>query len=341
MAAKPDTWMPLYWGDYLRDTMHLRAEGHGAYLLLIAHYWTTGQPLPDDDDYLIAVSRLEAKTWKKLKPTLAKFFTVADGTWTQERVEAELAKADKITTAKSEAGLAGAKKRWQKNGKGNDSKDGKGSSKPDGKKDGTAIADASNSQWQTDAPSQSPSPVQSTATTTETVSARASPGPKADAALGLIQAFDRTLTAAWGANRARPWPAGNDLAKARDWLASGVTADDLAVLLGSRMQRMAADGKEPPKSLAYFGQAIREYLKSGKALPEAGSAPVAEAEPLSAEEALERENMVRRAAGKRPRLPSGAIDWDAPEPSDGVTDFLPIPPEFDRRTKKEPADGKP
>ncbi len=61
MGARQDSWMPIYWGDHLRDTMHLTAEGHGAYLLLIAAYWTTGKPLPDDDDHLMTVARLSPR----------------------------------------------------------------------------------------------------------------------------------------------------------------------------------------------------------------------------------------------------------------------------------------
>lgn len=109
MKTRSDTWMALYWGDYLRDTMHLRAEGHGAYLLLIAAYWCSGGPLPDNDEYLIGVTRLEAKAWQKLKPILAAFFTVEGGLWRHNRVDQEIAKANHISSVRQEAGKRGGK----------------------------------------------------------------------------------------------------------------------------------------------------------------------------------------------------------------------------------------
>ena len=45
MAALP--YMQLYVADYLADTVHLDADEHGAYLLIIFNYWQTGKPIPE------------------------------------------------------------------------------------------------------------------------------------------------------------------------------------------------------------------------------------------------------------------------------------------------------
>jgi uncharacterized protein YdaU (DUF1376 family) len=83
-------WMPLYVGDYLRDTRDLNTLQHGAYLLLIMHYWQHGA-LPGDDARLAAITGLSVAQWRRVRePVQAKF---ADG-WKQKRIEAELAKVD-------------------------------------------------------------------------------------------------------------------------------------------------------------------------------------------------------------------------------------------------------
>jgi len=112
-AARPDTWMPLYWGDYLKDTGRLTTEGHGAYLLLIADYWTSGAPLPDDDAQLAAIARLPLARWRALRRVLEHFFEVAEGYWRHRRIERELECANLLMSERSAAGKAGAEARWR------------------------------------------------------------------------------------------------------------------------------------------------------------------------------------------------------------------------------------
>src|SRR6202040_3610116 len=79
-------WMPLYVGDYLGDTGHLTTTQHGAYLLLMMHYWRKGE-LPDDDRQLCKIAKLPLKTWNEYRATLQDFFH--DG-WKHKRIHAEL-----------------------------------------------------------------------------------------------------------------------------------------------------------------------------------------------------------------------------------------------------------
>lgn len=106
MSGKPDTWMPWYIGDYLADTMHLRAAEHGAYLLLIAAYWRNAGPLNDADAALAAVARCTPAEWRRMRPTIAAFFDVRDSKWHHKRVDAELAAAAR-KQARAAAGGAG------------------------------------------------------------------------------------------------------------------------------------------------------------------------------------------------------------------------------------------
>jgi len=110
--AKPTAWMPMYWGDYLRDTGHLTTGQHGAYLLLIAHYWVTGKALPDDDARLSKIVRAQGVVWARLKPTLSAFFKVENGRWYHERIERELSEAFDRKDAAIKRGKNGAATRW-------------------------------------------------------------------------------------------------------------------------------------------------------------------------------------------------------------------------------------
>lgn len=89
MSDKTDIWMPIYIGDYLRDTTRLTTAQHGAYLLLIMDYWTSGPP-PDDDAVLASITKMPVDEWAKTRAVLAAKFDVADGVWRHGRVDREI-----------------------------------------------------------------------------------------------------------------------------------------------------------------------------------------------------------------------------------------------------------
>ena len=101
-------WMPFYVGDYLADTMHLTTLQHGAYLLLILHYWSHGG-LPTDPRQLMAVARMTEPEWSSNCHALASLF---QKDWHHKRIDAELIKARKLIEAKSLAGTKGAMVRY-------------------------------------------------------------------------------------------------------------------------------------------------------------------------------------------------------------------------------------
>ncbi len=91
---KPDAWMPVYIGDYLRDTLHLGATEHGAYFLLMMAYWCNKGPLTDDDRMLRSITKCPDHEWARTKGTIARFFTIQDGKWIHKRIDEELKRTD-------------------------------------------------------------------------------------------------------------------------------------------------------------------------------------------------------------------------------------------------------
>ncbi len=96
-------WMPLYVGDYLGDTGHLSTTQHGAYLLLMMHYWRKGE-LPEDDKQLAAITKLPLRVWQDSRETLQAFFYEG---WHHKRIDTELARMEKVSAKRSEAGFKG------------------------------------------------------------------------------------------------------------------------------------------------------------------------------------------------------------------------------------------
>ena len=98
--------MPLYIGDYLADTGHLTTTQHGAYLLLLMHYWRKHE-LPQDDKQLAAIAKLKLRNWLEEKETLQAFFLHG---WKHKRIEAELRKRAEISEKRAAAGFRGGSK---------------------------------------------------------------------------------------------------------------------------------------------------------------------------------------------------------------------------------------
>jgi len=115
--GKTDIWMPFYVADYLSDTMHLTPAEHGAYLMLILHYWKSG-PIPDDDVRLSIISRL-GDAWSNASSTLRAFFKHSDGMLIHTRIEQEKTNAIDNKVRNHKRAVNAASKRWGNDAKSN------------------------------------------------------------------------------------------------------------------------------------------------------------------------------------------------------------------------------
>jgi uncharacterized protein YdaU (DUF1376 family) len=112
MAHKTDVWMPIYIGDYLADTSHLTTEEHGAYLLLMFHYWRKG-PLPSDVRRLASIVGLSGDAWSNAWALLESFFTLGeDGLLHHKRIDHELIEASGKRQKSTERAEKAARARW-------------------------------------------------------------------------------------------------------------------------------------------------------------------------------------------------------------------------------------
>lgn len=109
-------WMPLYGGDYLGDTGHLSQGQHGAYLLLLMHYWQKELvPLDLEQCYTIAKARNEQGE-SNVRAVLSEFFSIDGEKYKHGRSDKELKKAHESFEKLSKAGKIGAKAKKLKHG---------------------------------------------------------------------------------------------------------------------------------------------------------------------------------------------------------------------------------
>lgn len=109
---KADVWMPFFVGDYLASTMNLTRDQHGGYLLLLFAMWKGGGELVDDDGDLAAIVKATPAEWRKLRPKLERFFTIANGVWTKGRVTKDLDAAQQRKAKAIAKAASAAAARW-------------------------------------------------------------------------------------------------------------------------------------------------------------------------------------------------------------------------------------
>jgi uncharacterized protein YdaU (DUF1376 family) len=104
---------PFWIGAYQADTQTLSTIQHGAYLLLMLHYYQHGR-LPDDESTYPDICKLDPRTFARMKPKLAQFFEMPG--WRHKRIDAELEKIKYKKAIRAHAGrLGGLNSRGQNN----------------------------------------------------------------------------------------------------------------------------------------------------------------------------------------------------------------------------------
>lgn len=100
--------LPLYTGDYLRDTRHLTPMRHGIYVLLLMHCWDQKGPLPLDEQECAGIANCRsADEIEALRYIVNKFFIRMDDGHYNARMQAEVERSEVISDARSKAGKKG------------------------------------------------------------------------------------------------------------------------------------------------------------------------------------------------------------------------------------------
>jgi uncharacterized protein YdaU (DUF1376 family) len=111
--SKVDVFMPIYIGDYLKDTTFLTTEQHGAYLLMLFACWQHGS-IPNDDHVVCRVTGLSTDAWSNAKSILLAYFKHNEAKIWHSRIDRELLAARDRKQRYSQRGKAGSAARWGK-----------------------------------------------------------------------------------------------------------------------------------------------------------------------------------------------------------------------------------
>lgn len=102
MSGRP--WYAHYLDAYARDTAHLTMLQHGAYRLLLDHYYATSNPLPANAEQLHRICRAnEPQEIAAVDFVVAEFFHIKRGKYHQKKCDSEITRAAEISVSRSNA----------------------------------------------------------------------------------------------------------------------------------------------------------------------------------------------------------------------------------------------
>lgn len=103
-----DFWYAWDVGSYAKKTAHLTMIQHGAYRLLLDHYYNNGGPIVANAEQLLRVCRAFAPAEREaIDAVLAEFFELRDGRYHNRRCDEEIAKRTNLRKIRAEAGAKG------------------------------------------------------------------------------------------------------------------------------------------------------------------------------------------------------------------------------------------
>lgn len=95
-------WYPHNIEKYRRKTGHLTVIEHGAYRLLMDAYWDRRGPLPTDETRLRKLIGADKDEWESVRESVLEFFTLTDDGWRHEKIDENLAEAERLHNEKAE-----------------------------------------------------------------------------------------------------------------------------------------------------------------------------------------------------------------------------------------------
>lgn len=103
-------WYSKHIGDYYTATKELTMLEHGAYNLLLDHYYATEEPIPAKAAVLQRIFGVEkdSREYAALARILRRFFAELPQGWVHKKADEEIAKSHRISERRAKAGALGA-----------------------------------------------------------------------------------------------------------------------------------------------------------------------------------------------------------------------------------------